>query len=537
MEVFEFEASQNVQIDMAFQTIVLEDSEGFENRIPNWNSPILNFDLSKALSYSQHKDSLREFFVLMKGQTESFLYIDPIDNEATAIELLNPYGSKTQGILYPEPDGVRTEFQLVKVYKVGTSVHYRPITNPIKESIEIYTGEFIAPSALWLEQKGKITFAAPPSSTITANFKFYVPVRFSQPTINWSLDRDEEVKGNQVYQLENFTLEEVREDCFDCPIDIFGDLDNFALDGWINSTTGVTDKTEIINMFSGYDFRKTRYKFPKAVFNLDRIKLDDFAKDYLIAFWRCAKGKALAFEVDDRSYHVFNPDSPETIAVRFDDDVLSIGCIRKGLYESSNIKLREAYKLFFDNQTYVRASVDVSGSMNSDIPIVEKAIAQLREFLKINVYGTEQVTNKYVKPINYFPHEQWAYVITEDLRDDPGEPNKQVHLIWLNEAQPFYHDPDDPNFVQPSEDYLAQSGYFVEYTAPLQEKFKAIIYSVYNQSPIWKDIVEDFDEHLINAANGTNGYPVAMKDYGVVIRTKVEPNKSPSYYFNDIINA
>ena len=318
----------------SFNSLVLENQEGAEERIIKWLSPLLTFDLSKVILSKTQRDYIRDYFAQVKGNVDSFPYLDYSDYQATHEPLVNRLGSITQGILAGNIGN--TQFQLIKTYQIGSNIHYRPITRPEPNSIEIYENGVLLTG--WTEQEGKITLASPklPNSTLTASFDFYVPVSFSQPQMQYRLNRDNKDKV-QGYSLEKFQLEERRERPYYSPIDAIEPLPEFALDGYINSITSIQDSAEIIDLVSGYDYRTTRYKFQVGNYFLDQILMHRTELDYLIAFWRCSKGKGIVFPFEDRTYK-----DAET-SVRFDDNNLEIELKTKDVFLNNNLKLREAY--------------------------------------------------------------------------------------------------------------------------------------------------------------------------------------------------
>jgi len=145
---------------------------------------------------------IRDFLDNLKGKAGRFRYRDPVDNVATAVpytihlrddssaiaakENSNPPIAQTQGILFPEADGVETQFQLCKEYRIiasnATSVVTRPITRPAIGYREILTNFAPLTETLIIsifqagievtnytvdETTGVVTFTAPPTGTLT----------------------------------------------------------------------------------------------------------------------------------------------------------------------------------------------------------------------------------------------------------------------------------------------------------------------------------------------------------------------------------
>ncbi len=323
-ELFDICESQGTKVGSRFKTVVLENLAGEEERIIRWNSPLLSFDLSKTLFSREMKNYVIDFFDIVGGANVGFRYKDWSDYYATETANNNKYGSLTQGILY----GAGKEYQLIKTYKVGNCISYRPITRPIAETISIYENGVL--STEWNEENGKINFINQPTGTLTANFHFDVPVIFSEQ-IRYDLKRDNGEQQN--YSLQSLKLEEIREEHQYCPFDSFGELEIFKLKGYIDSVTELENENEIIELTSGYKTRTVRWEDNKRSYFLNSQVLDQEQLDYLIAFWRCAKGKGLEFNFDDRTFEHGN------IRTRFKLDNLILQLNKQGLYQTEGIRL------------------------------------------------------------------------------------------------------------------------------------------------------------------------------------------------------
>ena len=329
-EKLDFLVSQT-KINLTFKTKALENGSGAEERIISWLDPLLSFDISRSTINDSDRQYLQSFFNTVRGNAYGFRFRDCSDYQATATGKVNKYGSITQGRLFPEADGVRTEFQLFKIYQLEGCLHYRAITRPS----EITIFENGVEVTDWSEEQGKITFITAPSGELTADIIFDVPVAFAHPQMASKTNRNEDEHSS--YRLEPITIEEIREEAFYYPIDILGSLPLFPLIRYPDSTTSVREQTEIIDLTSGYDKRTPLSQQPKGHYTLPNTSLYPEELDHLIAFWRCCKGRGLHFYLDDRSYH------NSLVAVRFDEDNLAIEVRNNHLFTLESIPLIQTY--------------------------------------------------------------------------------------------------------------------------------------------------------------------------------------------------
>ena len=228
-ERLEIKTSLGSTIDLNFNTNALENIKGDEERVIKWLSPFISFNISRENLTEDSLNYLKEFFQTTRANSFGFRYRDCLDYQATATPTINIYSSSTQGILLPEPDGVRTEFQLYKLYTVGGCTHYRAITRP--DEITIYEGSGI--NELWSEEKGKITFLTAPIEALTADFTFDVPVTFARTNLDFQVNLLE--NSSRSYKVPRFSLEEIREDPFFSVVDEFGELPTFNIFRWKKS--------------------------------------------------------------------------------------------------------------------------------------------------------------------------------------------------------------------------------------------------------------------------------------------------------------
>lgn len=343
---FSIDESPDIVVNLTFSTTVLTDGSGAEERNSNWQSPLLNFDLQKVILHRPQLDEIIQFFREARGAAISFKYRDWSDYLVTAQPRTTRYGSTTQGLLLPNADGVRNEFELVKRYIVPSCTHLRAIAFADPDTVTLYDANFNPfPDTDWIFADGKFVFTTPPpAGQLFCEGEFDVPVVFASDENQY---RIKSTKAGNTYSIEGLQLNEVRGSSFLTsdltPLtslkDDLGEIDAvFALSGHFNSLVGLREQTEIITLASGFDKRTSRFSKPKGTYFLGKIPLHDDELDYLIAFFRCTKGKGLSWAFEDVSYQ------QKLVAVRFDEDNLSLRLNRQGRYETDGLKAIQVFE-------------------------------------------------------------------------------------------------------------------------------------------------------------------------------------------------
>ena len=331
---FPITESQDIVVNLTFSTTVLTDGSGGEERNINWQSPLLSYDLQQVLIRKTQLDEIVNFFKEARGAATAFRYRDWSDYRVTPEPTANKYGSSTIGILFPHPDGERTEFGLVKRYTLENCSHFRGILLPDPDTIKIYDIDLNPiPDTDWIYDTGKFIFTTPPSGYLTVEGQFDVPVVFGNDELQY---RTKATKDGNAYSIEGLQLEEIREYPFTLLYDEIEDLQNpFALANYFDAIAGLREQTEIIDLVSGFDRRTSRFQTPKQTFTLGKIPLRDDELEYLITFFRCVKGKGLRFALlqDDNR-----------LPIRFNDDTLTLRLNKKNRYEVDGIRAIEVFE-------------------------------------------------------------------------------------------------------------------------------------------------------------------------------------------------
>lgn len=154
-----------------FSTTIIVGANGQESRNANWQDGLLAFNAAFAVRNLADSQLLRDFFWVCRGKERSFLLKDWGDYE------LN------QGLHGEIPaDGVRTQFQIFKIYQnaLGNYIR-RDITKPVSGTVVVtVTNPPQTISNSTSLTTGIITFATPPvsGSHISVQCEFDVPTRF-----------------------------------------------------------------------------------------------------------------------------------------------------------------------------------------------------------------------------------------------------------------------------------------------------------------------------------------------------------------------
>lgn len=129
---------KDYQTEIQFSNLEYDNTGTAEQRIVEWADPIRIFNLSRTALKSDDLNNLLDFHESVKGSKGDFLYRDLSDFEVTKNSKILGTGVSTQGILYPNADGVRTEFILTKKYSCGENGYYRPIVYPDFNSLRTF---------------------------------------------------------------------------------------------------------------------------------------------------------------------------------------------------------------------------------------------------------------------------------------------------------------------------------------------------------------------------------------------------------------
>ena len=283
--------SVDIQTEIAFNNLCLQDGGGKEQRVILWQDPIRTFNLHKEIVYPVQLTALREFFDLTKGSLESFFYRDKSDWQASRVKELRS-DVQTYGTLYGLGNN---EYQACKAYQVGSTIYLRPIACPF--NLALFNGETVV-TGWTLGNNGKVTF----SGTFNGvSFDFYVPVRFETDDLERQITAKSEPDNYVVYSIPKLVLKEVKIDFDDNVVDTFQkDLDHTLSLDLLKGSEVIQYQTDILSQESGFEKRSLVQETPTVINNLQArniIYQDDI--EYLIALWLCVKGEGASFYFDN----------------------------------------------------------------------------------------------------------------------------------------------------------------------------------------------------------------------------------------------
>ncbi len=164
-----------------FSTIVTESANGHEHRNIQWAQARRHYDAAPGVRSEADVAKLLSFFEARQGRAFAFRYRDPLDDSSAIFGEAPTALDQSIGV----GNGVRTQFPLIKHYGEAE----RRITRPVAGTVLVAVNG-VAQSTGWtLADFGVVSFALPPASgaVVTAGFRFDVPVRFEEDSLDISL--------------------------------------------------------------------------------------------------------------------------------------------------------------------------------------------------------------------------------------------------------------------------------------------------------------------------------------------------------------
>ena len=170
------------------RTEIVTLSNGFEERNSPCSQSRRRYDAGMGMRSLDDLAAVFEFFETRSGQLYGFRWKDWSDFKSCAPSAEIEAVDQIIGI----GDEIRTEFQLVKNYRSGVSVHQRAITKPVENLVKIAVSgeEAIYGTDFSIDyETGLVRFQSPPSegAEVTAGYHFDVPVRFDTDRIECSV--------------------------------------------------------------------------------------------------------------------------------------------------------------------------------------------------------------------------------------------------------------------------------------------------------------------------------------------------------------
>jgi len=174
-----------------FDTTILPSVSGIEQRIINMPIGRCQYTAGYGLRDRSVWEPLLAFCYAQLGQAYGFTFRDWIDYIVT-------------GGFIATGDAVTTNFQLVKLYATGSRTYTRNITLPDSTTLVVYlNGVAQSGSTYDLLTDGIVHFhSAPGTVSITADFQFFVPVRFATDKPEFQLQTLESASVPNIILLE-----------------------------------------------------------------------------------------------------------------------------------------------------------------------------------------------------------------------------------------------------------------------------------------------------------------------------------------------
>ena len=181
----------------SYSTTISRSYDGSERRIPNWVSSKATYQIgNKSLTYSE-LNSLISFHKAVKGSLSPFLFKDYSDYRATNSSLGTVSSSK---LYYP----------ITKTYSFGDTSNSKVINHVDGSTFKLYANGTQTNS--YTLTSNYITVPTLANGTVlTADFEYYVLVRFQLDTIDFTLNAVDPSSSDRIYQLNNVSLVEVKE--------------------------------------------------------------------------------------------------------------------------------------------------------------------------------------------------------------------------------------------------------------------------------------------------------------------------------------
>jgi uncharacterized protein (TIGR02217 family) len=322
---------------MGYETEITEVADDREQRNATRYLPKGRWQLGDRLIAESEADLLSEVSYLKQfhldrlGSFQGFRFKDWSDFQGTNQDIATG-------------NGVKTQFQLRKAYKVGSVVTYRPIQKPVVGTVDIFVnGVNVATIANhgWVvnHETGVLSNPTPLASgaKLTADFQFDVPVWFESDEIGFSLQAYEPETKSAIYRLESvFVVEGKIPPAITWDVqaltEITEELDLGIIYDTVEQYQFSTIKQELK---SGYAIRESKREDNRLVVNLGNRNYDQSEVDKILAYFWNARGNLAEFPFKNLG---------KSYKVRFDQDQLNFkfeaGSDSDKLFNLSGLKLQ-----------------------------------------------------------------------------------------------------------------------------------------------------------------------------------------------------
>jgi uncharacterized protein (TIGR02217 family) len=171
------------------RTDIVVLGSGAEERNTRWADSRRTYNAGYGVKSLDDLSAVVAFFEERRGRLHGFRWRDPLDYKSCAPARTPTALDQTLGI----GDGVRSIFDLVKIYGTTFNPYTRRITKPTTGTVLLAVNGMIEPAATYIvdHTAGRITFLAghipPLGQPVSAGFQFDVPVRFDTDKLEINL--------------------------------------------------------------------------------------------------------------------------------------------------------------------------------------------------------------------------------------------------------------------------------------------------------------------------------------------------------------
>ena len=161
-----------------FNVTTLEVNSGSIYRNSNWTYFRHSYDLVTGFKKVEDIETFRDFFIVAGAQEHTFPFFDRSDYKSVGIK---GTPAKTDHIIGTGDGTADQEFQLIKIYTVGSDTRVRRIRLPKNNTVLVaWDGVLKTEGADYTVdyETGIITSTVPNNEVITAGYEFYVPCIF-----------------------------------------------------------------------------------------------------------------------------------------------------------------------------------------------------------------------------------------------------------------------------------------------------------------------------------------------------------------------
>ena len=164
-------------------TEIVELASGHEERNSPWAHSRRRWDAGPGVRSADDLALLTAFFEARRGRLHAFRFRDPADHASSIPSAQVSASDQLLGL----GDGTRSRFPLLKRYGEGQDAYLRPIALSVAGSVQVAVNGAVVDFTV---DGAEIVLAepAPDGASVSAGFRFDVPVRFDTDRLEIALD-------------------------------------------------------------------------------------------------------------------------------------------------------------------------------------------------------------------------------------------------------------------------------------------------------------------------------------------------------------